>query len=132
MFIPVQDGSCSGFVFSEERCQTAFLQFGYHFREKYAGVQRGEIPWLCVSNRGESIPVGTRFCLQSLVRYTFCMCNWHGKSCSETERFSVSTGAQEVYKTRRSDQLPYRIFSCSNSKGVVNFFGSSLMDSFRI
>ena len=29
------------FIFSEEKCQTAFLQFGYHFRGKYAGVQRG-------------------------------------------------------------------------------------------
>ena len=60
------------------------------------------------------------------------VCSWHRKSCSEAERFSVPTGAQEVYKTRRSDQLPYRIFSSSNSKGIVNFFGSSLKESFRI
>lgn len=60
------------------------------------------------------------------------VCSWHKKSCSCAERFAVPTGAQEVYKTRRSDQLPYRIFSCSNSKGIVNFFGSSLMESFRI
>ena len=39
IFIPVQDGDYSGFVFFEEWCQTAFLQFGYHFRGKYAGVQ---------------------------------------------------------------------------------------------
>ena len=38
-----------------------FLQFGYHLRGKYAGVQRDTIPWLWVSNRGASIPVGTRF-----------------------------------------------------------------------
>ena len=44
------------FIFSEEKCQTAFLQFGYHFRGKYAGVQRGEIPRLWVSNRGEKHP----------------------------------------------------------------------------
>lgn len=61
IFIHVQDEKCSGFVFSEERCQTAFLQFGYHFRGKYTGVQRGAAPRLWVSNRGESIPVGTRF-----------------------------------------------------------------------
>ena len=56
IFIPVQDGDYSGFVFSEEWCQTAFLQFGYHFRGKYAGVQRGAAPWLWVSNRGEKQP----------------------------------------------------------------------------
>ena len=56
IFIPVQDGDYSGFVFSEEWCQTAFLQFGYHFRGKYAGVQRDAIPWLWVSNRGEKHP----------------------------------------------------------------------------
>ena len=60
------------------------------------------------------------------------VCSWHRKSCSEAERFAVPTGAQEVYKTRRSDQLPYRILSISNSKGIVNFFGSSLIESFRI
>ena len=38
-FHPRKDGDYSGFVFSEEWCQTAFLQFGYHFRGKYAGVQ---------------------------------------------------------------------------------------------
>ena len=26
------------------------------------------------------------------------VCSWHRKSCSEAERFAVSTGAQEVYK----------------------------------
>ena len=40
IFYPRKDGDYSGFVFSEERCQTAFLQFGYHFRGKYASVQR--------------------------------------------------------------------------------------------
>ena len=71
-FHPRKDGDYSGFVFSEERHQTAFLQFGYRFRGKYAGVQRDAIPWLWVSNRGESIPVGTRFSFESLVCYTFC------------------------------------------------------------
>lgn len=31
--------------------------------------------------------------------------SWHRKPCSEAERFSVTTGAQEVYKTRRSVRL---------------------------
>lgn len=44
----------------------------------------------------------------------------------------MPTGEQEVYKTRRSDQIPYRILSISNSKGIVNFFGSSFMESSRI
>ena len=175
-FHPRKDGDHSGFVFSEEWCQTAFLQFGYHFRGKYAGVQRGEAPWLWVSNRGEKHPCwhtillakssvlyllrpltlergchhtgqtlfgGSRtggFCglkgtqnegfSMSKIRLFVCSC--HRKSCSCAERFSVPTGEQEVYKTRRSDQLPYRIFACSNSKGIVNFFGSSLIESFRI
>ena len=33
-----------------------FLQFGYHLRGKYAGVQRDTIPWLWVPNRGEKYP----------------------------------------------------------------------------
>ena len=41
IFHPRKDEDYSGFVFSEERYQTAFLQFGYHFRGKYASVQRG-------------------------------------------------------------------------------------------
>ena len=49
-----------------------FHSLGTIFKENMRGVQRGAIPWLWVSNRGESIPVGTRFCLQSLVCYTFC------------------------------------------------------------
>ena len=59
-------------------------------------------------------------------------CSWHRKSCSCVERFAVPTGAQEVYKTRRSDYPPYRILSISKSNGIVNFFGSSLMESSRI
>ena len=53
------------------------------------------------------------------------------RGCPTPDRH-FSAGAQEVYITRRSDQLPYRIFSCSYSKGIVNFFGSSLMESSRI
>ena len=49
-----------------------FYSLGTIFEENMRGVQRDAIPWLWVSNRGESIPVGTRFCLQSLVCYTFC------------------------------------------------------------
>lgn len=45
---------------------------GAHFHQKYWGIQRGESPWLWVSNRGEQHPVGTRLCPQSLVCYPFC------------------------------------------------------------
>ena len=40
-FHPRKDGDYSGFVFSETWQQTEFLQFGSHFRGKYAGVRRG-------------------------------------------------------------------------------------------
>ena len=49
-------------LFFFDRCQTAFLQFGYQPAKKTWGVQRGISPWLWVSNRGEQYPVGTRFC----------------------------------------------------------------------
>jgi hypothetical protein len=52
-----------------------------------------------------------------------------GLSPHRTDSF---LGRKRYIKNRRSDQLPHRIFSCSNSKGIVNFFGSSLMESFRI
>ena len=41
------------------------------------------------------------------------VCSWHRKSCSEAERFSVPTGRKRYIKTRRSDQLLYRILSIS-------------------
>ena len=56
IFHPRKDGEYSGFVFSEERCQTAFYSLGTIFEENMRGVQRGEIPWLWVSNRGEKHP----------------------------------------------------------------------------
>ena len=51
--------------------------------------------------------------------------NWAGVTVDKKEN-----AVKKAYAG--SDQLPYRIFSCSNSKGIVNFFGSSLMESFRI
>ena len=48
-----------------------FYSLGTIFEENMKGVQRGAAPWLWVSNRGEQHPIGTRFCLQSLVCYTF-------------------------------------------------------------
>ena len=60
------------FVFSSHRGQTAFYSLGTAVRRKLQ-VSRGmQFLWLWVSNRGEKRPVGTRFCLQSLVCYTFC------------------------------------------------------------
>ena len=37
-------GAAASFVFSEERCQTTFLQFGYRRAKKIASVQRDAIP----------------------------------------------------------------------------------------
>lgn len=42
IFIPMQDGSCSGFVFSEEWYQTAFYSLGTICKKNMRGVQRGE------------------------------------------------------------------------------------------
>ena len=119
-----------------------FYSLGTIFEENIWGVQRGEIPWLWVSNRGEKHPCwhtillakssvlyllrplmlergcpharqtlfgGSRtggFCgLKATKDKEFAMskirlfvCSWHRKSCSEAERFTVPTGAQEVYK----------------------------------
>lgn len=56
---PIQNGSCSGFVFSEHGCQTAFYGLGTRGEENIWGVQRGGNPLGSgSSNRGESIPVG--------------------------------------------------------------------------
>ena len=55
------DEICSVFAFSEQVFQAAFLQFGDTAKEIW-GVQRGITPlWRWVSNRGASIPIGTRF-----------------------------------------------------------------------
>ena len=110
-----------------------FYSLGTILEENIWGVQRGEIPWLWVSNRGEKHPCWHTILLaKSSVLYLLRPLTLE-RGCPTPDRhFSVPTGEQEVYKTRRSDQLPYRIFACSNSKGIVNFFGSSLMESFRI
>ena len=53
IFHPRKDGEYSGFVFSEEWCQTAFLQFGYHFEENMR-VPRG------MQSLGSGFPIGAR------------------------------------------------------------------------
>ena len=40
-----------------------FYSLGTIFEENIWGVQRGVAPRLWVSNRGESIPVGTQLCM---------------------------------------------------------------------
>ena len=49
--------------FTRNGVKLHFYSLGTIFEENIGGVQRGEIPWLWVSNRGESIPVGTRLCV---------------------------------------------------------------------
>ena len=49
--------------FTRNGVKLHFYSLGTIFEENIWGVQRGEIPWLWVSNRGESIPVGTRLCV---------------------------------------------------------------------
>ena len=45
-----------------------------------------------------SIPVGTRFCLQSLVCYTFCSCwRWKGAVSCQTETFRKQQNGQILH-----------------------------------
>ena len=71
-FISLTDEVWGIFVFSGEVFFQSCTALGTHLRRKHWGIQRGESPWLWVFNRGEKHPVGTRFCPQSLVCYTFC------------------------------------------------------------
>ena len=60
------------FVFLRIGGKLHFYSLGTAVRRKLQ-VSRGmQSLWLRVSNRGEKRPVGTRFCSQSLVCYTFC------------------------------------------------------------
>ena len=67
-----------------------------HRRENAGSFQRRMCRlWLRVSNRDEQSPVGTRFCLQSLVCYTFCSADakqmlWHGKGADDSVQRSAS------------------------------------------
>lgn len=66
IFHPRKDGEYSGFVFSEERCQTAFYSLGTIFEENMRvprGMQSLDSGF---SIGARSISVGTRFCLQSI------------------------------------------------------------------
>ena len=133
-----------------------FYSLGTIFEENIRGVQRGEIPWLWVSNRGEKHPCwhtillaksSVLYLLRPLTLERGCPtpdrhfsavaeqadfagcklqktrnlhsqaeldcaklrlfgCSWHRKSCSCAERFSVSTGAQEVYKNPPQRSAP--------------------------
>lgn len=47
--------------------------------------------------------------------------------------YSVGTIFEKnMWYIQRGDQLSYHIFSCSNSNGIDNFLGSSLIESFLI
>ncbi len=60
------------FAFLHTGGKLHFYSLGTTVRRKLQ-VSRGmQSLWLWVSNRGEKRPVGTRFCSQSLVCYTFC------------------------------------------------------------
>ena len=71
IFIAVQDGSCSAFIFRALVSNGKF-KFEYHLQGKYDGVSRGEQP---LDSRflieTSSISVGTRLSSESRVRYTF-------------------------------------------------------------
>ena len=62
--------------------------------EKMMGYPKGRNPLGSGFPIGaRSIPVGTRFCLQSLVCYTFCSrWRWKGAVFVATRRFSVTAG----------------------------------------
>ena len=110
-FHPRKDGDYSGFAFSEERYQTAFLQFGYHFRGKNAGVQRDAIPWFWVSNRGEKHPCWHTILLaKSSVLYLlrpphFAEMHWKGAVPRQTDTFRRQQNRRilwtESYKRQR-------------------------------
>lgn len=51
---------------------------------------------------------GTQNEVFSMSKIRLFVRSWHRKSCSEAERFSVPTGEQEVYKTRRSVRLSHQ------------------------
>lgn len=70
-FILARMESTAVLYFLRKGVKLHFYSLGTIFEENMWGIQRGIAPRLWVSNRGESIPVGTRFCLQSLVCYTF-------------------------------------------------------------
>ena len=70
IFHPRKDGEYSGFIFSEEWCQTAFLQFGYHLRRKYMGYPEGCNPSaLGFQSVREASLLAHDFPLESLVCY---------------------------------------------------------------
>ena len=49
------------------------------------------------------------------------VCSWHRKSCSEAERFTVPTGAQEVYKNPPQRSVPVSYFLQFQLKGNRQF-----------
>lgn len=125
-FIFLPDDFSGIFVFSGEVDFSNSANLGTHFRRKHWGIQRGMSPWLWVSNRGKQHPVGTRFCSQSLVCYTFGdrgrlkgavrrrnghfvlagyrWCGGMERICeAEPWNGAASPGDRKVYKTRRSD-----------------------------
>lgn len=60
-FCTIDTGNNPVLYFLRKGVKLHFYSLGTIFEENIWGVQRGEAPWLWVSNRGESIPVGTRF-----------------------------------------------------------------------
>lgn len=61
-FILARMESTAVLYFLRKGVKLHFYSLGTIFEENMWGIQRGIAPRLWVSNRGESIPVGTRFC----------------------------------------------------------------------
>ena len=117
-FILARMESTAVLYFLRNGVKLHFYSLGTIFEENMRGVQRDEIPWLWVSNRGESIPVGTRFCLQSLVCYTFCdRCAGKGLSHARQTLFGGSRTGEfcglKATKDKEFAMSKIRLFGCS-------------------
>ena len=103
--LPCMGEICGILAFSEIAKYTSDCWFVYTQVTK-TGVFRGENP-LCrwVSNRGVSIPVGTRFCLQSLVCYTFVIPLLPadaGKGLASPSAVWADSGRQTLFSVSRT------------------------------
>ena len=89
----MQDEVAAVLYFLSKGVKLHFYSLGTICEENMRVSRGAQLLWLWVSNRGESIPVGTRLSVESLVCYTFCS-RWRWKGAAFVAAQTLSSDSR--------------------------------------
>jgi len=122
-FCTIDTGNNPVLYFLRKGVKLHFYSLGTIFEENIWGVQRGEAPWLWVSNRGESIPVGTRFSFgKSSVLYLLRPLTLERGCPTLDSQFQAAAEQADFvgYKLQKTRNLQLAKSGCSCVVGIGN------------